>query len=181
MHVPTARPLTRRALFGLVGVGSLAALTSCSAFGDAPATITVTADATTQPTASGDPAPDPTVLLGLVFTTRLHVEHLISAIAVDERDAPLFTTLLADRQAHLAALEAEYSRQFGTAPTAPATSSETSTGIEPDPDEIIGRIRGDATDAQSKFTDALASASRFQAQLFGSIAACIATHRMVLS
>lgn len=199
MHVPsspgTTSRLTRRALLSAVGVGALGAIAGCNPFSSAPATITVTAGPSGIPPTTGAPATDgpssSTALLGLVFTTRLHVEHLTAAITEDERDAELFADLLADRKVHLAALEAEYTRQFGSAapggsassapaPGSGSTGATTETAIA-DPDEVIGRIRGDATDAQSKFTDALASASRYQAELFGSIAACIATHRMVLS
>lgn len=177
-----ARQVTRRALFASVGVGALAAVAGCNPFSSAPQTITVTEGPTSTPPADGI-TNSRTALLGLIFTTRLHVDHLTTAITEDERDAALFSALLVDRQAHLTALTDEYTRQFGTPPaggSTPAPSSTTSTAAA-DPDDVIGRIRGDATDAQSKFTDALASASRYQAELFGAIAACIATHRMVLS
>lgn len=155
----------------------LTALAGCNPFSSAPTTITVTAPSTTT---SQAPA-NPTVLLGLIFTTRLHVANLTAAIAVDARDAAVLTMLLNDRSAHLTALENEYTRQFGTAPSADTTAPSTTSAQSDDPDEVIGRIRGDASTAQNKFTDALATASRFQAQLYGSIAACVATHRMVLA
>ncbi len=124
------------------------------------------------------------MLLGLIFTTRLHVANLATAVSVDKRDAALFSMLLKDRKAHLTALESEYARQFGTPPaaeTAAVTTAPATSAPSADPDEVIGRIRGDASTAQNKFTDALSEASRFQAQLYGSIAACVATHRMVLA
>lgn len=190
MLLPHSQPLTRRAVLGATGIGVLAAITGCNPFStSAKKTITVTEGQTSAPVASETAlAPQtPTVLLGLIFTTRLHVQNLASAIDADKRDAQLFAKLLKDRQAHLKALEAEYTRQFGAAAqsdsaeltSAAATASETAQAA--DPDEVIGRIRGDASTAQSKFTDALSSASRFQAQLYGSIAACVATHRMVLA
>lgn len=176
--------MTRRALLGATGIGILAAVSGCNPFSTSARTVTVTEGATTAP-----PVPQsPTVLLGLIFTTRLNVQNLTTAIAADKRDAALFATLLKDRQAHLAALESEYQRQFGAAPQSesaqppaapPATSAASSAAG--DPDEVIGRIRGDASTAQNQFTDALSAASRFQAQLYGSIAACVATHRMVLA
>jgi hypothetical protein len=169
--------LTRRALLGAAGIGALAAVAGCNPFSSAPATITVTAATTT----ASLPPQTPTVLLGLLFTTRLHVMNLETAIAVDKRDAALLTLLLKDRQAHLAALEQEYARQFGTPPAAETAAPNTTAAQSDDPDEVIGRIRGDASTAQNKFTDALSGASRFQAQLYGSIAACVATHRMVLA
>lgn len=172
-------PLSRRALLGAVGAGALVAIAGCNPFSTGQQTITVTAPATT----SAPPPPSPAELLGLIFTTRLHVQSLTEAIASDKRDAATFTMLLADRKAHLTALDGEYRRQFGAAPPADSSSappSPTSTASA-DPDEVIGRIRGDASTAQIKFTDALTGATRFQAQLYGSIAACVATHRMVLS
>jgi hypothetical protein len=57
----------------------------------------------------------------------------------------------------------------------------TGVSLPSDPDEVIGVIRGDAATAQSMFTDAMATASRYQAELFASIAACVATHRAVLA
>ncbi len=180
MQSPHQRPLTRRALLGVAGIGVLSAVAGCNPFSSSPATITVTAPTTTTP-----PAPQtPTVLLGLIFTTRLHVTNLATAVSVDKRDAALFSMLLKDRKAHLTALESEYARQFGTPPaaeTAAVTSTPATSAPSADPDEVIGRIRGDASTAQNKFTDALSAASRFQAQLYGSIAACVATHRMVLA
>jgi hypothetical protein len=111
----------------------------------------------------------------------LHVQQLQAAIRVDTRDAAVFTMLLHDRQAHLTALDAEYARSIGD--ETPHTSPVPTTGAQlpEDPDEVIGRIRADATTAQNMFTDALAGASRYQAELYASIAACVATHRMVLA
>lgn len=182
MPSPHSQPLTRRALLGAAGIGALAAVAGCNPFSTARQTITVTEAPTTPPAAP----PTPTVLLGLIFTTRLHVANLTTGIAVDKHDAALLTMLLHDRTAHLTALEAEYRRQFGVPPTsdttAPQTGAPGTTSTQTtDPDEVIGRIRGDASTAQNKFTDALTGASRYQAQLYGSIAACVATHRMVLA
>ena len=42
-------------------------------------------------------------------------------------------------------------------------------------------MRGDAATAQVQFTDAISSASRYRAALYGSIAAALATHRAVLA
>lgn len=187
VHVSFQRAVTRRVVLGAAGAGALALVTGCNPFSAATETITVTAEPTTTPAQPSPAAP----LLGLVFTTRLHVQRLTEAIAADERDAATLSMLLSDRQAHLAALEAEYVRASGqdlpaTAPqpgstSGPASSSDEAATDSQDPDEVIGRIRGDAATAQTMFTDALAGASRFQAQLYASIAACIATHRMVLS
>lgn len=174
--------LTRRALLAATGVGTLAAIAGCNPFSTAARTVTVTeeATATVPPTAAAPAVP----ILGLVATTRLHVHQLEAAIPVDKRDAAIFAMLLRDRKAHLAALEAEYARSVGQkappAETAPTTAAG-GAGLPNDPDEVIGRIRADATTAQNMFTDAMAGASRYQAALYASIAACVATHRMVLA
>lgn len=178
MQSSVPRPLTRRALLGAAGVGVLAAVAGCNPFSTGGTTITVTA----PPTSAAPPPQSPTVLLGLIFTTRLHVANLTAAVTADKRDAALLKNLLNDRTAHLTALEAEYARRYAApAPTDSASPTSTAAAAATDPDEVIGRIRGDASTAQSQFTDALTGATRFQAQLYGSIAACVATHRMVLA
>ena len=109
MHEPSRQRLTRRALLTATGVGVLAAVAGCNPFSTGARTVTITAEATTTP-----PAPAPSVpILGLVATTRLHVQQLTAAIGVDKRDAAVFTMLLHDRQAHLTALETEYARNIG--------------------------------------------------------------------
>lgn len=173
------RVVTRRAFIGLGATGALVGIVGCDGSVEGGKTVTVTA----TPTSAAPPPPTAT-LLGLVFTTRLHVQHLTEAAATDERDAAILTQLLADRTAHLEALEAEYTRVSGDSAPAPSSSAAPDTTTQQqssDPDEILGRIRGEAATAQTMFTDALAEASRFQAQLYASIAACVATHRMVLA
>lgn len=179
MHEPERRRLTRRGLLAATGLGALTAIAGCNPFATSARTVTVTAAATSSAPAATRTPPVP--VLGLVATTRLHVQQLLGAIAVDSRDRAVLTMLLHDRQAHLAALQAEYARSIGaTAPsTEPAPTAAAS--MPKDPDEVIGRIRADATTAQSMFADALAGASRYQAALYASIAACVATHRMVLA
>jgi hypothetical protein len=49
------------------------------------------------------------------------------------------------------------------------------------PEAIISAVRGDAATAQVQFTDAISSASRYRAAMFGSIAAALASHRAVLA
>lgn len=170
MRPPTTTALTRRALLGATGAAALLAVAGCNPFSTAAKTLTVT-----------EQAPPPTApLQGLVFKTRFHVQQLQVAVAVDKRDAAMLTMLLHDRQAHLTALQAEYARSIGE--TSPASTPIPTTGITmpSDPDEVLGVIRGDAGQAQNMFTDAMSTASRYQAQLFASIAACMATHRAVL-
>lgn len=171
--MPSGPGLTRRALLGAAGAAALTAVAGCNPFSTGGKTITVTTQA----------PPPTTQLLGLVFKTRLHIQDLQAAIAVDKRDAKLLTPLLHDRQAHLVALQAEYARSVGE--TSAATTPVPTTGVtlpNKDPDEVIGVIRGDAATAQSLFTDAMTTAeSPYAAQLFASIAACMATHRVVLA
>jgi len=166
-------PISRRSLF--VGAGALALLTGCSYFGtDEPAAPTVVATP-----AALDP------INGLIATTRLHLLRLDAAIAADQADAARLTPLRDDRQAQLTALEAEFAR-VNPSPSASATAAASTpagaTIVMPDtPEAIISAVRGDAATAQVQFTDAVSSASRYRAAMFGSIAAALASHRAVLA
>jgi hypothetical protein len=161
-------PISRRSL--LVGAGALALLTGCSYFGT---------DEPPAPTVVSTPAAlDP--INGLIATTRLHLLRL------DQTDAARLTALRADRQAHLTALEAEFARANPAAAsgsaTAAASAPATASIVMPDtPEAIISAVRGDAATAQVQFTDAISSASRYRAAMFGSIAAALASHRAVLA
>ena len=122
---------------------------------------------------------------GLIATTRLHLLRLDAAIAADQADAARLTPLRDDRQAQLTALEAEFAR-VNPSPSASATAAASSSAgtaiVMPDtPEAIISSIRGDAATAQVQFTDAVSSASRYRAAMFGSIAAALASHRAVLA
>jgi hypothetical protein len=167
-------PISRRSL--LVGAGALALLTGCSYFGT---------DEPPAPTVVSTPAAlDP--INGLIATTRLHLLRLDAAIAADQTDAARLTALRADRQAHLTALEAEFARANPAAAsgsaTAAASAPATASIVMPDtPEAIISAVRGDAATAQVQFTDAISSASRYRAAMFGSIAAALASHRAVLA
>jgi hypothetical protein len=166
-------PISRRSLF--VGAGALALLTGCSYFGtDEPAAPTVVATP-----AALDP------INGLIATTRLHLLRLDAAIAADQADAARLTPLRDDRQAQLTALEAEFAR-VNPSPSASATAAASTPAgaaiVMPDtPEAIISAVRGDAATAQVQFTDAVSSASRYRAAMFGSIAAALASHRAVLA
>jgi hypothetical protein len=174
-------PISRRTLFAGAGslgaVAVLGALTGCSYFGgnDTPA-----------PTVEQNPAAlDP--INGLIATTRLHLLRLNAAIAADAADAPRLTPLRDNRQEQLTALEAEYARANPADPAATAVPSSAgappsgSVGMPNSPAEVVSAVRGDAAIAQVQFTDALASASRYRAALYGSIAASLASHRAVLA
>ncbi len=144
------------------------AVAGCNPFSTSAPTVTVTEE-----------APRPTTpLLGLIFKTRLHVKNLQAAVQADTRDATTLSMLLDDRRAHIAALVAEYERGEGHRP--PGENDQPVHLASTDPDEVIALIRGDAGQAQNMFTDAMTNASRYQAQLYASIAACVATHRAVL-
>jgi hypothetical protein len=166
-------PISRRSL--IVGAGALALLTGCSYFGT---------DEPPAPTVVSTPAAlDP--INGLIATTRLHLLRLDAAIAADQADAARLTPLRADRQAHLDALEAEFARvnpaaASGSA-TAAASAPAASIAMPDTPEAIISAVRGDAATAQVQFTDAISSASRYRAAMFGSIAAALASHRAVLA
>ena len=173
MAIAPGTPISRRSL--IVGAGALALLTGCSYFGT---------DEPPAPTVVSTPAAlDP--INGLIATTRLHLLRLDAAIAADQADAARLTPLRADRQAHLDALEAEFARvnpaaASGSA-TAAASAPAASIAMPDTPEAIISAVRGDAATAQVQFTDAISSASRYRAAMFGSIAASLASHRAVLA
>ena len=173
MAIAPGPPISRRSL--LVGAGALALLTGCSYFGT---------DEPPAPTVVSTPAAlDP--INGLIATTRLHLLRLDAAIAADQADAARLTPLRADRQAHLDALEAEFARVNPAAVSGSATAAASASAasiVMPDtPEAIISAVRGDAATAQVQFTDAISSASRYRAAMFGSIAAALASHRAVLA
>ena len=174
-------PISRRTLFaGASSIGAaalLSTITGCSYFGS---------DEPPVPTVELNPAAlDP--INGLIATTRLHLLRLNAAIAADAADAPRLTPLRDNRQEQLTALEAEYARVNPTGPGATAVPSSADTQPTgsvtlPDaPEEIVSAVRGDAATAQVQFTDALSTASRYRAALYGSIAASLASHRAVLA
>lgn len=175
------RPVSRRTvLLGAGSVGAVAVLSSvagCSYFGsDDPPT----------PTVNLNPAAlDP--INGLIATTRLHLLRLDAAITADPGDAGRLQPLRADRQAHLDALTAEYARTNPNDPgatAAGATASEApvsgAVALPGAPEAIVSAVRGDAATAQVQFTDAISTASRYRAALYGTIAASLASHRAVL-
>ena len=176
MAIVPGTPISRRSFF--VGAGALALLTGCSYFGT---------DEPEAPTVVATPAAlDP--INGLIATTRLHLLRLDAAIAADQADAARLTPLRDDRQAQLTALEAEFARvnpstsASATAAVSPDSTAPSATIVMPDtPEAIISAVRGDAATAQVQFTDAVSSASRYRAAMFGSIAAALASHRAVLA
>ena len=175
------RPVSRRTvLFGAGSVGAAVLLSSvagCSYFGsDDPPT----------PSVDLNPAAlDP--INGLIATTRLHVLRLDAAIAADQADAGKLQPLRDDRQRHLDALTAEYARTnpadpnaTAAAATATAAPASGTVALPGSPEAIVSAVRGDAATAQVQFTDAISTASRYRAALYGTIAASLASHRAVL-
>jgi len=176
------RPVSRRAL--LVGAGSVGAATllssiaGCSYFGS---------DEPPPPTVDLNPAAlDP--INGLIATTRLHILRLDAAIAADQADAGKLQPLRNDRQQHLDALTAEYARTDPSDPnataagaTATAAPASGAVALPDSPEAIVSAVRGDAATAQVQFTDAISTASRYRAALYGTIAGSLASHRAVLA
>jgi hypothetical protein len=173
-HVPPPSRVgvTRRALLGSAGASVLLLAAACNPFSSAPKTLTVTAAA--------PPPTDP--LQALIAKIKLHVLHLDAAIAASAFDAGVLAAVRTDRLAHLAAVQAEYDRSIGISPTSSVAAPSGSVSMPDGSDAIMAVIRQDAGDAQLTFTDAMSkTASRYRAALFGSIAACLATHRGVMT
>ncbi len=175
MAIAPGTPISRRSLF--VGAGALALLTGCSYFGT---------DEPPAPTVVSTPAAlDP--INGLIATTRLHLLRLDAAIAADQADAARLTPLRDDRQAHLDRTGGRVRQGqpapavSGSATAAASTAPAASVAMPDTPEAIISAVRGDAATAQVQFTDAISSASRYRAAMFGSIAASLASHRAVLA
>ena len=168
--MPTPTRVTRRALLAAAGASALLVVAGCNPLNSAPKTLTITAQ-----------APPPTAPMeALIAKIRLHVLHLDAAITAMPGKAALLTMLRDDRIAHLNALQVEYDRDNGIASAAPSAPPTGSVTMPDGQDAILGVIRQDAGDAQLTFTDATGTASRYRAMLYGSITACLATHRAVL-
>jgi len=166
--------LARRTLVMGAGTAALLATAGCNPFATtAPITRTVTA----APPAVADP------IAILIATTRLHMVRLTNAVAADKALAARLTPIRNDRLAHLTALIDELARTSprGAAgekakPTADPAIQVPSGGVV----QVLAGMRTDAAQAQGMFTDAFGLASRYRAALFGSIAACLASHREAL-
>lgn len=166
--------LARRTLVVGAGAAALLVTAGCNPFStSAPITRTVTA----APPPVADPVPT------LIGTTRLHMVRLTNAITADKGLAARLTPIRNDRRAHLAALIDELARTSPRAaadekvkPTADPAISVPSGGVV----QVLAGMRTDAAQAQGLFTDAFGLASRYRAALFGSIVACLASHREAL-
>lgn len=159
------------------GAGSIAlvATAGCNPFST---TTRVTQTVTAAPATAVD------VLPTLVATTRLHVVRLSNAISADRALAGRLTPIRADRQAHLTALITELGRSSPAAAAAEKKKPTADAGVavpRGGAAALLVAMRSDAASAQSVFTDALAQTSRYRAALFGSIVACLASHRVALA
>lgn len=157
------------------GTAALLATAGCNPF-STPTRITQTVTASAAPVA--DPMPTLTAI------TRLQVVRLANMISANQGLAARLTPLLEDRQVHLTQLIAEINRtspQAGAAEKAKPTSDPSvivPTGATP---VLLAAMKSDAATAESAFLDAFPTASRYRAALFGSIAACLASHQEALS
>lgn len=150
----------------------MAATAGCNPLSTTRPTITVTQEA--------PPPVDP--MVNLIATTLLHVLRLNAAITAIPDKAALLTGLRKDRQAHLDALRQEYRRASPGSPAASSSAPATGTvAMSSDPQQVMADLRQDAARGQVQVIDAMGNAARYRAALFGSIAACLATHRAVLA
>ena len=157
------------------GTAALLATAGCNPF-STPTKVTQTV------TASAAPAADP--MLTLTAITRLHVVRLTNVISANKVVAARLTPILKDRQVHLTELIAEVARtspQAGAGEKAKPTSDPTLAVPKGTPPVLLAAMKSDAATAQSAFLDAFPLASRYRAALFGSIAACLASHQEALS
>lgn len=126
-------------------------------------------------------APPTSVLMGLIFKARLHVDHVAAAVARNDENVDRYRMILADREAHMTALLEENARAGGDASVIPPAADIAQVDIPDEAAELLALIRDDAGQAQTNFTDAALSATPYQAQLLAAIAACVASHRAVLA
>lgn len=170
---PLQLPLARRALVLGAGTAALLASAGCNPF-STPTRVTQTV------TAAAAPVADP--IATLIATTRLHLVRLTNSIAADKTLAVRLTPLRDDRQAHLGKLIAELARTSPQAAAAQqaAPTTDPSIAVPGSALLILAGMSADAAQAQGRFTDAFPLASRYRAALFGSIAACLASHRVAL-
>ncbi len=185
-----AEPLDLSPPTGAGSAGRLLGRRSMLLGGTAAVLLAVTACTPTTPatrrtvtvTTGAPPPPDP--MGGLVAVTRLHTLRLAGAMAAltkDKTHLPVVTALHADRQAHLTGLISEWKRTNPTDAGQAAAQSAQPISVGTDATAIYGALRSDAAAGQQQFTDAMLTESRYRAALFGSIAACLASHRTVLS
>jgi hypothetical protein len=162
--------VARRTLFGVAGAAALLASAGCNPFSTTRTTRTVT-----------ETAPDPIDPMDtLIAMTRLHLLRLEAGITLGGATAKKLTTLAADRSAHLTRLLAEQGRVNRAKPSPAGTAGQTVPAPKT-PAAAAQSAADDAAAAQLAFGDQLGNVSRYRAAMFASIAACLATHRVVLT
>lgn len=170
--MPPTRGLSRRALLLSAGGFAVAVTAGCNPFSTTRQTVTVTQEA--------PPPVDP--MVNLIASTLLHVLRLNTAITAIPDKAAALTGLRDDRAAHLDALRQEYRRASPGSPAAGSSAPITGTvAMSSDAQQVMADLRQDAARGQVQMIDAMGNAPRYRATLFGSIAACLATHRAVLA
>lgn len=162
----------RRMFLTGVGVVALSTTAACNPFASPTrTTTTVTAAVPVEV----DPLPN------LIATSRFHLIRIDAAIKADKTVAAQLKDIRIDRREHVLALEAEYRRSTGLKPEGTPAGAVNAIKVPEDPVDSLARIRADAADAQLLFNDALIAATRFRAALYGSVSACLASHRAVLA
>lgn len=171
---PDQRPLdvavTRRAVLAAAGAAVVLASTGCTAFSSTKTTRTVVATA--------PPPIDP--MDTLIAMTRLHLLRLVAGIKLGGDAAKKLPPLRDDRIAHLQRLLQEQARVNRSA-EAPLTQAGLTVPPASSTAAAISAAAQDAADAQLAFSDQLGNVSKYRAELFASISACLSTHRVVLS
>ncbi|WP_154674086.1 hypothetical protein [Nakamurella lactea] len=162
--------VARRTLLGVAGAAALLATAGCNPFSTTRTTRTVTQTA---------PEPiDP--METLIAMTRLHLLRLQAGEELGGATAKKLAPLAADRSDHLTRLLAEQARVNRTKPSAAGTAGQ-SVPAPKTPAAAAQSAADDAAAAQLAFSDQLGNVSKFRAAMFASIAACLATHRVVLT
>jgi len=156
----------------LTTAGAAVVLTTagCNPFATTKTTRTVTTQA--------PPPIDP--MDTLIASTRLHLLRLDAGIKLGGDTATRLTSLRNDRTAHLRRLLDEQARVNRTT-AAPMTVAGAQVDPPKDGKSALAAAAEDAAAAQLAFSDQLANVSRYRAALFASIAACLSSHRVVLS
>ena len=171
VRTPAAAPtLARRSVLTLAGTAAVLTTAGCNPFSTTKVTRT---EVVTAP-----PPIDP--IDQLIAKTRLHYLRLVAAVKLGSTAGTKLTPLRDDRREHLQALLDEKARttrqqadpltQAGQTVPPPASAAE-----------AIELAAVDARDAQTAFSDALSSVSRYRAMLFATIAASLAGHQESLS
>lgn len=165
----TVPALARRSVLTIGGTAALLTTAGCNPFSSTRVTRT---EVVTAP-----PPIDP--IDQLIAKTRLHYLRLVASVKLGSTATKL-TPLRDDRRRHLQALldeQARTTRQKADPLTQPGQTVPPPASAA----EAVTLAATDAQDAQTAFTDALGSVSRYRATLFATIAASLAGHQEALS